>query len=172
MGTTLTLIVIAGQKAIVGHIGDTRLYRFRNDLMEQLTNDHSLVAEQVKTGKLTKEQAMSHPTRHILCRVLGVRQFVQPEIFVTDLQVKDSFLLCSDGVCGMIDDQKINKKFAEVEVVQLAQEVVAEANAAGGKDNCTAVAFSIEELPITMPGRFSLDRFRNIISNWGNAGTV
>ena len=109
MGNTLTMLIAWGSRAQVVHIGDSRLYRLRGDSLVQLTNDHSLVAEQVRLGKLTPEQARTHPTRHILSRVMGSRQFVVPDIFETDLQVNDVFMICSDGITGMIEDVRIKE---------------------------------------------------------------
>lgn len=172
MGTTMSLMLIEGSKAVVGHIGDSRIYRLRNGKLEQLTNDHTLVAEQLRMGKLTPEQARVHPTRHILSRVIGGRQFVVPDIFFTDLQKNDIFLICSDGVTGMIMDEEIKHQLSGLDASILANMVVKAANAGGGKDNCTAITLKIEELPVVSPGRFSFARFRNVISHWGDAGSV
>lgn len=172
MGTTLTMLLIQGEKAICGHIGDSRMYRLRKDQLQQLTNDHTLVAEQVRMGKLTPEQARVHPTRHILSRVIGVRQFVSPEIFSIDLQTDDLYLLCSDGVYGMIDDTEIVRQLRQPEMEELAGSIIDAANAAGGKDNCTAITLKIGALPVVFPGRFSLARWRKIISHWGEAGSL
>ncbi|GAB4271306.1 MAG: Stp1/IreP family PP2C-type Ser/Thr phosphatase [Candidatus Rifleibacteriota bacterium] len=172
MGTTLTLLLIEGDRAVVGHIGDSRLYRFRNNKLEQLTNDHTLVGEQVRMGKLTIEQARVHPTRHILSRVLGVRQFVNPDIFMLDLKENDLFLICSDGVSGMVEDKILEKYLSEKDASNLAKAIVDEANERGGKDNCTAVTVKIEKLPVAMPGRFSFDRLYSMLSHWKDAGTI
>lgn len=172
MGTTLTILLIKGNKAICGHIGDSRMYRWRKGQLQQITNDHTLVAEQVKMGKLTPEQARSHPTRHILSRVLGVRQFVCPEVFEIDLQKGDLLLLCSDGVYGMLPDDEIARHLQQKEMQELAGSLIDAANSAGGRDNCTAVTLKIEELPVSNPGRFSLARLRNLISHWGEAGSI
>ncbi|MEW6712254.1 MAG: Stp1/IreP family PP2C-type Ser/Thr phosphatase [Candidatus Riflebacteria bacterium] len=172
MGTTLTMVLIHQSTAICAHIGDSRLYRLRNNQFAQLTNDHTLVGEQVRMGKMTLEQARVHPTRHILSRVLGARQFVTPDIFSVELVPGDIFLLCSDGVYGMITDQQILDQLKQPEFSELAGSIIDAANAGGGKDNCTAVVLKIEELPIASPGRFSLTRLRNLISHWGEAGSV
>lgn len=172
MGTTLTLVVVEGQKAIIGHIGDSRLYRFRKGALTQLTNDHSLVAEQVRMGKLSEQQARVHPTRHILSRVLGVRQFIRPDVFPTNLEIGDVFLLCSDGVSGMIDDEQIKEILLKKDTEELARSIVDSANSHGGKDNCTAVAFAIDHLPVSLPGKFSISRIRDMIVNWRNSGMV
>lgn len=172
MGTTISLMLIKGSKAIVGHIGDSRLYRMRNGKLEQMTNDHTLVAEQVRMGKLSPEEARVHPTRHILSRVLGVRQFVVPDIFSIDLKENDVFLICSDGVSGMVVDEEIRRQLSEENPERLAESIIAAANAGGGKDNCTAVTLKIEQLPVVFPGRFSIDRLKSIISHWGDAGLI
>lgn len=172
MGTTLTLMLIRGEKAMVGHIGDSRLYRLRNNQFEQLTSDHSLVAEQVRMGKLTVEAARIHPGRHILSRVLGGRQFVVPDIFEIDLQVNDLFMLCSDGISGMLENRQIEKVLVENKVSCVSRVLVDAANRAGGKDNSTVVTFVVNSLPVTFPGFFSFERLAKILASYGNAGSV
>jgi serine/threonine protein phosphatase PrpC len=171
MGTTFTMLILKGSAAIIGHIGDSRLYRMRNKVLEQITHDHSLVAEQVRMGKLTPEQARVHPTRHILSRVLGVRQFVEPDVFEIELQKGDTFLLCSDGVSGMIEDNQIAERLRSIDPARTARAIINAANAAGGKDNSTAVIVKIEELPVEIPGKYSLKRLQSILAHWGDAGT-
>lgn len=172
MGTTLTVLLVKDSRAMIGHIGDSRLYRMRNDSLEQLTNDHSLVGEQVRMGKITPEAARVHPTRHILSRVLGTRQFVVPDIFEVDLLVGDTFLLCSDGLSGMVEDSCIERLMVEGSAGNMAKVMVEAANKAGGRDNSTVVVARIDELPVTFPGLFSLARFAKMIFNYGNAGLV
>lgn len=172
MGNTLTMMITWGDKALVGHIGDSRLYRLRGDSMVQLTNDHSLVAEQVRLGKLTPEQARVHPTRHILSRVMGSRQFVVPDIFETDIQVNDVFMMCSDGVTGMIEDARIKDILVENQPENAAVKLVEAANRAGGKDNSTAVVFAFDQLPLAFPARYSFERLLNHLFNKVNAGGV
>jgi PPM family protein phosphatase len=172
MGNTLTMLLAKGDKALVGHIGDTRLYRLRGDDFTQITNDHSLVAEQVRMGKLTPEQARVHPTRHILSRVIGSRQFVVPDIFETDLQVNDVYLLCSDGVSGMIDDAQIKTILLEHLPEMAAVKLIEAANRAGGKDNATAVVLAFDQLPVFFPGRYSLQRTLSLLFNKVYAGSV
>lgn len=172
MGTTFTMLLIHQDKAICGHIGDSRLYRWRDGQLQQITNDHTLVAEQVRMGKITPEQARVHPTRHILSRVLGVRQFVSPEVFAIELKKGDLYLLCSDGVYGMISDEEIARQLQQPEFPELSGSLIDAANAAGGKDNCTAVVLKIENLPIEIPGQFSFKRLKNLISHWGEAGSI
>lgn len=172
MGTTLTLMIIKGEKAIVGHIGDSRLYRFRNNRLEQLTNDHSLVAEQVRMGKVSPEDARVHPARHILSKVLGGRQFVVPDVFETNLQAEDLYLMCSDGVFGMIEDKQIEKVLIDNPVPGVSRALVDAANKAGGKDNSTVVTFNVKSLPVTFPGFFSFKRLAKMLASYGNAGSL
>lgn len=172
MGTTLTLMLVRDSKAMVGHIGDSRLYRMRNKQLEQMTSDHSLVGEQVRMGKISPEAARVHPTRHILSRVLGSRQFVVPDIFEIDLQVGDAFLLCSDGLSGMVEDSGIRSIFLEKSTGNIAKSMVSAANKAGGKDNSTVVVAVMDELPVAFPGRFSFARFAKMILSYGNAGLI
>lgn len=172
MGNTFTMLIAWEKQALVGHIGDSRLYRLRGDVLSQLTNDHSLVAEQVRLGKLTPEQARVHPTRHILSRVMGSRQFVVPDIFETDLQVNDVFMICSDGVTGMIDDASIKQILSENLPEAAAVKLVEAANRAGGKDNATAVVFAFDQLPLVFPARYSLARIVSQLFNKVYAGGV
>ncbi len=172
MGNTLTMLVAWGNRALVGHIGDSRLYRLRGDSMIQLTNDHSLVAEQVRLGKLTPEQARVHPTRHILSRVMGSRQFVVPDIFETEIQVNDVFMMCSDGVSGMIDDVAIKEIMTANLPENAALKLIEAANRAGGKDNSTAVVFAIDQLPLVFPARYSFERMMKQLFNKVYAGGV
>ena len=172
MGTTLTMVIIRGETALVGHIGDTRLYRLRDNTLIQLTNDHSLVGEQVRTGKMTSQAARTHPSRHILSRVMGGKQFVVPEIFTIEMKTGDTFMICSDGVSGMLEDKTIEKILKENKVADASKKLIEEANKAGGKDNSTAVVFGIENIPVTFPSWFSFERLAKIITGYGNAGSV
>ncbi len=172
MGTTLTMVLFRESRALVGHIGDSRLYRLRDGKLVQLTNDHSLVGEQVRMGKISPEAARVHPTRHILSRVLGSRQFVVPDIFETELQVGDVLLLCSDGLSGMVEDSQIEKLLIGSSIAKSARNLIAAANRAGGKDNSTVVVAAIDSLPLNFPGKFSLNRLAKMIFCYGNAGLV
>lgn len=172
MGNTLTMMIAWQGRALVGHIGDSRLYRLRGNDLVQLTNDHSLVAEQVRLGKLTPEQARVHPTRHILSRVMGSRQFVIPDIFETDLMVNDVFLICSDGVSGMIEDREIKEILTQNLPETASVKLIEAANRAGGKDNSTAVVFAFDQLPLVFPSHYSLERMFSILFNKVCAGGV
>lgn len=171
MGNTLTAMLIRGSQAIIGHIGDTRLYRLRRNDLRQLTYDHTLVAEQVRMGKISPEAARVHPTRHILSRAIGSRQFVVPDIFATELQPGDVYLICSDGISGMLNDEQIKSILVE-NGSSSATKLVDAANKAGGKDNSTAIVFEISQLPVAFPSRFSLNRIWQVCRSLRNAGSV
>ena len=170
MGTTFTTAILSGSRAIIGHVGDSRIYRYRNGILDQLSRDHSLVQEQVRIGKLTREQARTHPTRHILSRVVGGRQFIKPDIFEVELQVGDLFLLCSDGIYGMIEDSEIEKNLKSEPFKDISKKLISSANNAGGKDNSTAIVFRVNSLPISFPGKFSFNRLKKMVSYWGGVG--
>lgn len=172
MGTTLTFLLIKNDKAIVGHIGDSRLYRLRDNNLEQITSDHSLVAEQVKKGLLTPEQARVHPTRHILSRVMGARQFIKPDVFFIDVKVNDEFVMFSDGIYGMIEPADLNKIICENEVNSLPQKLIEAANKAGGKDNETVIALKLKTFPVKYPGVLSIKRLSEHLKHRGMAGLI
>ena len=170
MGTTLTFFIIKEDKAIVGHIGDSRLYRLRDGELVQITSDHSIVAEQVKKGLLTPEQARVHPTRHILSRVMGARQFVTPDVFFVDIKINDRFVLFTDGIYGMIEPKDLKRIISENNVNDLPAKLVEAANNAGGKDNATVISIELDKIPIEYPGQFSINRLSEHLKHRGMAG--
>ncbi len=149
MGTTMTIAIVDAEASTVtiGHVGDSRAYRIRDDSLEQLTADHSLVAELVRTGRLTPEQAAEHPHRSVITRAVGTEPSVDVDTFTLQAVAGDLYLLCSDGLTDMVDDEGI---LALAEAAARAPEEVARrlvdaANEAGGADNVTVVAFEIVE---------------------------
>jgi len=172
MGNTLTLMLVAGNQAVIGHIGDSRLYRLRSNRLEQLTCDHTLVAEQVRMGKLSPEAARVHPTRHILSRAIGSRQFVTPDIFSIEIMKGDTFMLCSDGISGMLDDGAIENVLRTSSPETASVKLVDAANNAGGKDNSTAVVVNFDQLPVTFPAIISFNRIVMMLKNMRNTGAV
>src|SRR4051812_5440128 len=107
MGTTLTAVMVDGQSVAVGHVGDSRLYLFRGGQLERMTRDHSLVEEFVRQGKLTPEQAEKHPQRSVITRALGPEGDVEVDTFRISARDGDVFLLCSDGLSGMVSDANL-----------------------------------------------------------------
>ena len=149
MGTTVTAALVDAERGTVaiGHVGDSRAYLLRDGVLEQLTTDHSLVAELVESGVLTPEEAERHPQRSAITRALGTEATVEVETFTVSCQEGDLFLICSDGVTVMLSDEDVA---AAVETAQRdpeagAEAVVAAANERGGEDNITVVLFELTE---------------------------
>ena len=147
MGTTMTAALVEDGKVWIGHVGDSRAYLVRDGKLEQLTDDHSLVAELVRTGKLSPEEADTHPHRSVVTRALGTDPTVDVDTFSVEAVAGDLFLLCSDGLTSMVDDAKI---LGEIErkrgdLRSAAKGLVRAANRGGGEDNITVVFFEIED---------------------------
>jgi len=144
MGTTLTAAMLDGQYVAVGHVGDSRLYLFRDGEIERMTRDHSLVEEFVRQGKLTPEQAEKHPQRSVITRALGPEHSVEVDTFRIPARPGDIYLLCSDGLSGMVSDSEMAAIIADGgELDSVAGSLVDAANENGGRDNITAVLFSV-----------------------------
>src|SRR5881275_3559668 len=146
MGTTLTAALVTGREVAIGHVGDSRLYRFRDGELERLTQDHSLVEELVRQGKLTPEEAENHPQRSIITRALGPEPDVEVETYTHAGRAGDVYMICSDGLTGMVPEPEIAEILADSgSLDQAARRLIEEANANGGKDNITAVLFRLGE---------------------------
>lgn len=148
MGTTTTaaLVDLEAEEVAIGHVGDSRAYRLRNGKFEQLTRDHSLVEEMRRKGQLTDEQAEDHPQRSIITRALGPEPEVQVDLQTAPAQDGDLFLICSDGLTTMLDDDDIARILGRATSLTAAvRALVDEANRAGGRDNITVVAFRLED---------------------------
>jgi protein phosphatase len=140
MGCTAELIGFYGDRYLVGHIGDSRTYLFRDGALRQITKDHSLVQNQLDQGLISPEDARRHPLRHIVLRALGIGAAVSMDIIRGKMQSRDIFLLCSDGLSDLIDDTAIqNILVAEKRLITSADLLIDAAKAAGGKDNITVV---------------------------------
>jgi protein phosphatase len=146
MGTTFIAAIVGEHDVAVGHVGDSRLYLLRQRSLEQLTNDHSLVEEFVRQGRLTREQAEKHPQRSVITRALGPEHDVEVDTFSVPAKDGDVFLLCSDGLSTMLRDEQIQKILAEGRpVADTAKKLVDAANQSGGRDNITVVVFRLED---------------------------
>jgi protein phosphatase len=146
MGTTLTAAMLDGQSVAVGHVGDSRLYLYRDGTLERMTRDHSLVEEFVRQGKLTPEQAEKHPQRSVITRALGPEHSVEVDTFRIPARDGDVYLLCSDGLSGMVSDSDMAAILGQGgELGSLAGSLVDRANENGGRDNITAVLFRVED---------------------------
>ena len=146
MGTTLTMLtLISGGQYLFQQIGDSRGYLFRDGELRQITRDHTVVQQQVERGALTPEQAREHPLSHILTRALGTELNVNSDTFHDETRPGDIFLLCSDGLSGMLPDDRISEIVAESsdDLQQLTDDLVDAANEAGGLDNVTAVVVKV-----------------------------
>jgi PPM family protein phosphatase len=147
MGTTMTIALVEGDQVTIGHVGDSRAYRLRENALEQLTEDHSLVAELVRSGKLSPEEAETHPQRSMITRVLGTDPDVDADTFTVEAQPGDLFLLCSDGLTTMVEESHIvdvvNRHRGDLE--RAAKQLISDANRSGGEDNVTVVFFEIVE---------------------------
>lgn len=170
MGTTLTTGFMTDSRMILCHVGDSRGYLLRGGELKQLTTDHTLVAEQVRAGKLDAAAARNHPARHILSRALGVREFINVDTTILELAAGDILLFCSDGIYGPVPDDIIREELARGPFKGIANRLVELACKGGGPDNATAVAVLIDELPVSYPGRYSWKRFRSMLGEWGILG--
>jgi serine/threonine protein phosphatase PrpC len=155
MGTTITVALVENGNVAFGHVGDSRAYLIRDGRMEQVTEDHSLVNELMKSGKLSREEAERHPQRSVITRALGTDPDVDADTFTIEARAGDVFLLCSDGLTDMVGEREIQ------ELVERNREnldaalksLVKAANRGGGEDNITVVAFEIaEERALTQDG--------------------
>jgi protein phosphatase len=145
MGTTMTVALVDGDKVTIGHVGDSRAYVVRGGELEQLTEDHSLVNELLKSGKLSREEAETHPQRSVITRAVGTDPDVDVDAFTVEAGEGDVFLLCSDGLTDMVADSDIldvvEKNRDDLD--RATKALVSAANRGGGEDNITVIAFSI-----------------------------
>ncbi|MGE0440812.1 MAG: Stp1/IreP family PP2C-type Ser/Thr phosphatase [Gemmatimonadales bacterium] len=147
MGTTATVLVLSSKGYLIGQVGDSRSYLFREGQFVQLTKDHSYVQEQVDAGLLTAEQARTHPYSNVITRCVGANEDVVPDVYFGTLQQGDVILLASDGLTGMLEDDQIAKVLdAEGSPEVWVSRLIAEANRRGGLDNITAIIVRIDEL--------------------------
>ncbi len=146
MGTTLTAALVEGDEISIGHVGDSRAYLYRDGELKLLTSDHSLVEELRRQGRLTEEEAETHPQRSIITRALGPEAEVEVDTLTASARPGDVYLICSDGLTTMVKDAKIKEILADSPSLDEATTwLVNEANEAGGRDNITVVAFRLEE---------------------------
>ncbi len=146
MGTTMTVALVEGGVVTIGHVGDSRAYLLRDDELTQLTQDHSLVAELVRSGRLSPKEAESHPRRSVITRALGTESDVEVDVFSLRAQDGDLFLLCSDGLTSMVSDEEIARLLAatRADLDEAGEKLIEAANKAGGEDNITVVLFELE----------------------------
>ncbi|HSC04258.1 MAG TPA: Stp1/IreP family PP2C-type Ser/Thr phosphatase [Solirubrobacteraceae bacterium] len=149
MGTTLTAAYVDGAHVAIAHVGDSRAYLFRDGTLQRLTQDHSLVDELVRRGKLTEEQAAEHPQRSIITRALGPEPDVEVDTWTYPARSGDVVLLCSDGLTSMISEDLVRELLTANDNLDVAGDaLINAANEAGGRDNITVVLFRLEELDV------------------------
>jgi protein phosphatase len=147
MGTTATAMVINGSRYLIGQVGDSRAYLYRSGQLEQVTKDHSYVQEQVDAGNLTPEQARTHPYSNVITRCVGANSEVLPDIYMGTLEAQDVYLLASDGLTGMLeDDELLTILNTEDTPAAMVDNLVSEANRRGGLDNITVIIVRIDKL--------------------------
>jgi protein phosphatase len=144
MGTTASVLLVSGQRYLIGQVGDSRVYLLRDGGLHQITKDHSYVQEQVDAGFLTPEQARYHPYSNVITRCVGASPDVQPDIYQGDVHVGDLFLVASDGLTGMVDDRRLQMLLmSRAEPERKVISLIAEANGRGGLDNITAIVVQV-----------------------------
>src|SRR3954469_21173205 len=150
MGTTATVLVLLPQRYLIGQVGDSRAYLFRNGQFHQLTKDHSYVQEQVDAGLLTPDQARVHPYSNVITRCVGAGVDVVPDIYFGALDKGDVLLLASDGLTGMLEDEELTQILsADGGPQHWVDRMVTEANRRGGLDNITAIVIRIDSVEST-----------------------
>ncbi len=148
MGTTCVAVAVVGGRAFVVNVGDSRAYLVRSAKMRQITQDHSWVAEQVRVGLLTEDQARHHSHRNVITRSIGTQPSVTADLFIETIRDGDRLLLCSDGLHGYVDERAIEREMvAEERPDDAAHRLIAMANANGGLDNITALVVNLLEVP-------------------------
>ncbi len=144
MGTTITAITINGDKVFGTHVGDSRLYYFRNDELNQVTMDHTFIQEMVRSGRLTDEEAKGHPNRNMVTRAVGIGANVEVDTFELEIGKSDILLICSDGLSGMVSNEEISEILATNDTIeQKTQKLVQQALNNGGEDNVTVILVKV-----------------------------
>jgi serine/threonine protein phosphatase PrpC len=147
MGTTLVVGLFTNNKLLVGHIGDSRMYRYRQEQLLQITEDHSLLQEQIKSGLITAEQAKYSANKNLVTRALGIDPEVDLELNEFDVEVDDIYLLCSDGLSDLVEDEAIQNtlNMLSSDLTETAHKLVQMANDNGGKDNISVILVRVKK---------------------------
>lgn len=151
MGTTFTGLTLVQNRGFAVQVGDSRLYRLRNQVFEQITHDHTYMSEMIRMGTLTPEQAESHPHKHVLTRAVGVEEVVMPDLFEFEIVAGDVYLLCSDGILNHVSDAEIEIQLQAAQTGgsgpgSVAWKLVNQALVGGGSDNATAMVIRIDAM--------------------------
>ena len=147
MGTTLVLGLFFDNRLCVAHVGDSRLYRLRGESFQQITRDHSLLQEQIDSGMITREAAKLSQNKNLVTRALGIDAEVETEVHVYDTQPGDTYLLCSDGLSDMVEDEDMQLTLSSLQAnLQLAaDQLVQQANDNGGRDNISVILVRVKD---------------------------
>jgi serine/threonine protein phosphatase PrpC len=146
MGTTVVSALFLDGALVVGHVGDSRLYRRRDGVFEQLTEDHSLLNDYIKMKHLSADEIAAFPHKNVIVRALGMKDTVQVDVHVDAPRLGDVYIICSDGLSGMIKDEEISEvSGTEPDLDVLCERLITSANKNGGLDNITVVAARLEE---------------------------
>ena len=146
MGTTAVALLFRSNKVYVANVGDSRAYRIRDEAIQQITKDHSLVGEQIRAGILSEEDARVHRLKNIITRSVGFQESVEPDVDIRVIREGDRFLLCSDGLSNLILDDEIRDVVATNDLKAACERLVDVANERGGDDNITVVIAEVEAL--------------------------
>ena len=138
MGTTLEICLIYNNRAYIGHIGDSRIYRIRKEFMRKLTQDHSYVQKLLQEGTITKEEAEHHPKKNMLMKALGCNAFAEPDVMIKGFQKGDIIIICSDGLSNMVSQEEIYEIVRD-NFETAPKELIERANQNGGLDNITII---------------------------------
>lgn len=146
MGTTITMCLILEKELYIGHVGDSRAYLLRDNKLTQLTQDHSLVGELLRTGSITKEEALNHPKKNVILRAIGTDKELKTDVFTKDLKAKDKIILCTDGLTNMVSEERILETInMEDDPSEICTKLVNISNEIGGIDNTTIMLIKAEE---------------------------
>jgi protein phosphatase len=166
MGTTLVVALWYDNRMAVGHIGDSRLYRLRGDVLEQVTRDHSLLQEQIDSGMITREQARYSQNKNLVTRAVGIDPEVDAELHTYPVQPGDIYLLCSDGLSDMVTDEDIQHTLSSLRanLPLAAEHLVQQANDNGGRDNISVILVRVlRDFPASRAGL--LDKLKSWFGN-------
>jgi len=161
MGTTIVLSLFYNDSVIFAHVGDSRIYRYRNDELTQITTDHSLVQEMVDNGYISEQEALTSASRNLITRALGIADTVEVDVIESDCRIDDLYLLCSDGLTDLVTDEEIAVIFEQYDhgdgysastLESIATSLVSSANEKGGKDNISTVLVTKMEAFSDMQG--------------------
>ena len=153
MGSTASVLVLSDDRFIIGHLGDSRIYRLRGSEFSQLTHDHSVVQEQIDAGLITRDEARRHRQSNVITRCVGMGWDVEPDVIDGEVQQGDIFLLASDGLTGMVEDWRLQQLLAsKVAPARMVDAMIAEANARGGVDNITVVIVRVHSSSLMNTG--------------------